>query len=99
MKFNVIIDSEASSEIEDIADWYEFKSKGLGVKFYKEVKKNIRLLYSNANSFAIKYDDIRCIQTKRFPCLIHYKIINKTVVVYGVISTSRNPDIWKTIVK
>ena len=54
-------------------------------------------MYSNANSFAIKYEDVHCLQIKGFPYLIHYKIIEKTAIVYGVINTSRNPDIWKEL--
>lgn len=80
-KFNIIINSGASDDIESIADWYEDRTKGLGKRFYKEAKKHIRLLYTNANSFAIKYEDVRCLQIKGFPCLIHYKVIEKKAIV------------------
>jgi plasmid stabilization system protein ParE len=99
MKFNVIITPDASRDIESIADWYESQVKGLGKRFYKEAKKHIRLLYNNANSFAVKYDDVHCLKIKRFPCLIHYKVTGNTVIVYAVINTSRNPDIWKEKIK
>lgn len=95
MRFNVIINPEAINDIEILAEWYESKAKGLGTKFYKDVKKNIKLLHRNANSFAIRYNNVHCINIKKFPCLIHYRIIETTVIIYGIIHTSQNPEIWE----
>jgi len=96
MKYNVKIEPEALSDIQDITNWYNEQKSGLGKRFQKTVIKQIDTLDKNPNIYAIRYKQIRCVLVKKFPYMVHFYINDdtKTVEVLSVISTSRNPKIW-----
>ena len=95
-KFRVKIDSDALLDIQEATDWYNKQLTGLGSRFQKQVKQQINSLKANAENYSIRYNDVRCMTIKKFPFLVHFIIENstKTVEVFAVIHTSRNPAIW-----
>jgi ParE toxin of type II toxin-antitoxin system, parDE len=97
MIFILKIDEDAPQDIQEITDWYNIQLKGLGTRFQIQVISQINSLKSNPHTCSIKYDDMRCILIKKFPFLVHYSIdeTNLIVSIYGVLHTSRNPQIWK----
>ncbi len=94
--YKIKIDEDAVKDIGEISDWYNKRSPNLGSKFKKSLKIQINTLKLNVYSSSLRYNKVRCLVMKKFPFLIHYKIdeINNTVVVFAVIHTSRNPDVW-----
>ena len=101
MGYKLKIDVDAFNDVIQARDWYELQSKGLGNRYKKQVKQQINSLKENPYLFAIKYKEIHCRKIEKFPFLIHYKINDelKTVYVYAIFHTSRNPEIWKRIEK
>lgn len=97
MSFTLIIDRDALFDISHAAEWYEFQKKGLGIRFKKQVKRQISALKQNPFLFPIRYHEIRCRKIEKFPFLIHYQIddLAELVTVYAIFHTSRNPEIWK----
>ncbi len=95
--YKLVIDRNALQDIQDITDWYNSQSKGLGARFQKQVKLQINKLRDNPNAHTIRYADIRCNVVKKFPFLIHYLVDEAAflVEVFAVIHTSRNPKIWE----
>jgi plasmid stabilization system protein ParE len=95
--FKIKIEQDALVDIQEITDWYNLQSKGLGVRFQKQVKTQINSLKSNPHIFAIRYQNIQCLLIKKFPFLVHYSIDEKNDIIniYAVFHTSRNPKIWK----
>nr|WP_315221103.1 type II toxin-antitoxin system RelE/ParE family toxin [uncultured Flavobacterium sp.] len=73
------------------------QSKGLGLRYKNQTKKQINSLKKNPYLFSIKYDEIRCRKIEKFPFLIHYTIDDelKVVNVFAIFHTSRSPEIWK----
>jgi mRNA-degrading endonuclease RelE of RelBE toxin-antitoxin system len=94
--YKISIDPEALQDIQDATDWYNEQLAGLGSHFQKQVKKQITSLKKNARAYSVRYKGVRCMKIKRFPFLVHYTIIEqqKTVEVFAVLHTSRNPRIW-----
>jgi len=96
-KYKVRIDTDALQDIQQASDWYNNEVEGLGLRFQKQVTKQIEELSSNPYRYSIRYKDIRCCLIHKFPFLIHF-IINEfshEVEIYAVIHTSRNPKIWE----
>ena len=97
MSYKIQIYSEALNDIQEATNWYNLQQNGLGARFQKQVKRQINLLKTNANNYGVRYNDIRCVLIRKFPFLIHFAIneMNKTIEVYSIIHTSRNPKIWQ----
>ena len=96
-KNKVLISPEAFADIREINSWYEEQQEGLGLRFQEEVIRMIDFLRINPSTFTVRYKNIRCALVRKFPFMIHYTIADKgqLVKVLAVISTSRNPQVWK----
>jgi plasmid stabilization system protein ParE len=96
-KYKVRIEPEALADIQEITDWYNDAKAGLGKRFQNKAIKQINSLNKNPQIYAFRYNEIRCILVKKFPYMVHFYINdeNNTVEVLSVISTDRNPKIWK----
>ena len=101
MKYKISVDTDALQDIQHATDWYNFKQQGLGLRFQKQVKKQINSLKSNPETYAVRYADVRCMLVKKFPFLVHFSIDQKLqmVEVFAVYHTSRNPMIWEEKIK
>jgi hypothetical protein len=96
-KYAVNIDVGALQDIQEITDWYNEQSPGLGSRFQKQVVLQISKLENYPDSYGVRYANVRCMVVKKFPFLIHFVANNLTlsVEVYAVIHTSRHPKIWE----
>ncbi len=95
MKFKILIDEEALSDIKDATEWYNEQSAGLGSRFQKQVKSQINSLETDAEIYTNRYADVRCVLVKKFPFMVHYTVESLTVNIFAVLHTSRNPRIWE----
>jgi len=97
VKYKIKIDKDALLDIQEIIDWYNAVLQGLGSRFQRQTVIQINALKRNPFIHAIRYDDIRCIMIRKFPFMIHYSIndVEKTISIFAVIHTSRNPKIWE----
>lgn len=96
-KYKVKIEPEALADIQKITDWYNKAQDGLGKRFQKTAIKHVNTLSKDPQIYAIRYKEIRCVVIKKFPYMAHFYINDEynTVEVLAVISTDRNPKIWK----
>jgi len=94
--YKIKIDIDAFEDIKNTSFWYGNQLKGLDIRYKTQVIKQISFLKKNPYLYSIKYNDVHCLKVKKFPFLIHYKIdeISKTINVFAIIHTSRNPEIW-----
>jgi plasmid stabilization system protein ParE len=95
--YKIKIDPEALADIQELAHWYESVQTGLGKRFLKTTVSQINSLSRNPQIYAIRYHEIRCMIVRKFACMVHFYIHTeqKAVEVLAVISTYRNPDLWK----
>jgi plasmid stabilization system protein ParE len=96
-KYSVKIEAEALSDIQSITDWYNETQAGLGKRFQETVINQINSLNINPQIYAIRYKEIRCLNVKKFPYMVHFYINDETLTseILAVISTSQNPKIWE----
>jgi len=93
MAWHIIITPEAKTDIQEGIDWYKSRQLGLGKRFHVEVKNSISCI-KKSPFYAIKYNQVRCLQPHKFPYLIHYIIDedSQTIIILGVLNTSLNPE-------
>lgn len=67
MSYLLKIDEDAFNDIQETTEWYELQSKGLGLRYKTQTKKQINALKKDPYLFSIKYNTIRCRKLKNFP--------------------------------
>ncbi len=91
-KYKLILTRRAIDEIQKTIDYYNSQQKGLGLRFYTDLKRQASSIRQNPFSRAIRYDDIRFAMLDKFPYAAHYNIEGNSIIIQGVISTHQDPD-------
>ena len=91
--FEIIILLRADLEVDEIAEYYESLSDGLGTKFFNEYQKYVDTL-NTFPFFEEKYNIVRTLPLKKFPYTIHFTVdeINKIVAVHAVTSNYQDQN-------
>ncbi len=94
--YKVIILPAAKIDINEAANWYSSKQKGLGKHFIAKVREKVDFIKTQPLAVATRYDEVKTTVLETFPFMIHYTIDeNKRLVVdLAVLHTSRHPDMW-----
>ncbi|MWB93782.1 hypothetical protein GON26_05375 [Flavobacterium sp. GA093] len=92
-KFKIEILTRAKLEVNEAAQYYESKSKGLGKLFYLEFKSYRKTLES-IPFFEEKYNIVRTLPIKKFPYTIHFTVdeTEKIVSILAVTSNYQDPN-------
>jgi len=95
-KFRIYIEPEVLNDIQDAVDYYMAINPKLALQFFQTIDKQFLTLQKNHSSFAIRYDNIRCLPLKKFPYMIHYLVSSdeQTVSIKAVFCTYQNPENW-----
>ena len=96
MSYQLIIREEAEQDFQEAYNWYEAQRGGLGDEFTLSLDACMSSIIRNPNIYQSKYKGVRIGLTRRFPFGIYYFVINKRIIVIGILHISRNPKIWKT---
>nr|WP_294931593.1 hypothetical protein [uncultured Flavobacterium sp.] len=91
--FEIIILLRADLESDEIAEYYESLSDGLGSKFINEYQDYVETLKSFP-FFEEKYNIVRTLPLKKFPYTIHFIVDEneKKVFIYAVTSNYQDPN-------
>ena len=54
-------------DVAEAAEWYNAQRRGLGIEFIAEVQGADRLLLANPLRYAVRFEDIRRLNLRRFP--------------------------------
>jgi hypothetical protein len=91
MQYNLEIRSLATIEILEAYDWYESQKAELGLEFLNDLELFYNALFSNPFAHSYYKEPIRQGSLSKFPYVVVYEVFNKTIVVYSVFMTSRDP--------
>lgn len=91
MKYSIVLAETAIVQLEAHTKFYEEKRSGLGLEFEDEIFETITYIQSNPNLFPLKFETFHEAVVSRFPFVIVYEVIGKTVLVASVFNTNQNP--------
>ena len=90
--YELEIKKEVFLDIKDAYDYYEFRKKGLGIRFINTLEIYLERVQKYPYHYQIKRKPYREARVKDFPFIIIYEIENNSIIVYSVFNTSRNPN-------
>jgi hypothetical protein len=92
-KFKIIILIRADLEADEISEYYESISEGLGTKFYNEFQDYVETL-KTFPFFEEKYNIVRKLPLKNFPYTIHFTVDEneKKVSIQAVTCDYQDPN-------
>ncbi len=93
--YSIAFSEKALSDIEKSINYYESIRPELGEKFRLNLIVALESIRRNALFASVRYDDIRCARVRRFPYLVHYKLLKgNNVIILAVYSTYQKP-LWE----
>lgn len=95
MSFNIKLLPIALKDLQEAKKWYQEKNELLAEEFKSEVNNEIDYIGKHPQHYQLKYKELRQSLVTRFPFAIFYLVNEdqKQIVVFGVLHTSRNPEI------
>ncbi len=93
--YNLSTTDLAKQDISEAAKWYENKSKGLGKRFLKDVRKQSTRIKADPKSLQIRYDKIRISFLENFPFGVHYFLDGNQIIIISVYGMAQDSDDWK----
>ncbi len=95
MGYKVELLSIVRKDLREAKNWYNEKSKELAQEFKATVNKEIDYIGEYPEHYQRKYKELRQSLVTRFPYAIFYlvKEDQKRVIIFGLLHTSRNPEI------
>jgi plasmid stabilization system protein ParE len=92
----VVIQPEASTELEDAFRWYENKAEDLGHDFLEEIDRGIAAIRRMPTVWPLYQKDlgVRRFLVHRFPFGILYRVISDEIQVIAIMHLRRKPGYW-----
>lgn len=82
-------------DIREAAAWYDQHSEGLGDRFVESVRESVNKVIENPERFSVSPAGLRYVQTRHFPYVILFDVIDDDLVLLTVIHTARSPEKWR----
>ena len=95
MAGELIIAPEAEQDIAEAYAWYEGRRSGLGEEFLSCLDACIEGIRRTPKMYAIVHEIYRRGLVRRFPYAIFFEYGENEVSIYGIFTTSRDPDKWR----
>lgn len=95
MSLELIIRPEAEADLLGAYRWYNDQVRGLGEEFLAEVDRGLELIRDNPESCRKLHRNFRRGLIRRFPYGIFYVARDESVVVFAVLHSARDPQLWK----
>lgn len=86
----------AHQDIKENAQWYNKQQKGLGLKFTKAIRNELKLVQKKPYALVNRYKDVHTCTVYKFPYLIHYiiKEEKKKIIVIAVFKYQQSTTNW-----
>jgi plasmid stabilization system protein ParE len=95
MNLPLVFRSEARTEFDSAADWYEQQRPGLGVEFVGKVHIVLDQIQQMPALFPVVYRDVRQTIVRRFPYSVLYRVESDQILIVAVFHSRRDPAVWK----
>ena len=91
-----VVRPEADAELDEAAEWYSVRSRGLGAEFVRVVDAAFSAIERNPLQFPRVYNQLRRVVLRRFPYSILFEVSEEEIVVLSVFHSRRDPKRWKS---
>jgi len=91
---DVLFRPEARIEALEAQAWYENRSRGLGLKFARELDDSIQSALRNSLANQAIEGTCRRVLMRRFPYSVIYRPDAKGILIVAVFHHHRQPDTW-----
>ena len=95
MNYKILIRPEAEYDLEEIYQWYEENSRGLGSVFIRVVDASLAVIQRSPGAYPIVYKKIRRKLMRRFPYGIFYVLESETIYIVACFHVKRDPQQWQ----
>lgn len=91
MIYQIIIPESVYLELKEVSSYYEFKQKGLGLKFILNWETAMEHIKEAPFLYQKKNKQLRTIKLNKFPYLVIFEIIENRIYVFRLAHAKRNP--------
>ena len=91
MSLTVWFTDEAKADALQAVTWYDEQKDKLGSVFIQQLSGTIETIQTQPTAFKKIYQNCRQATIKKFPYIVIYKILDKSIIVYAIFHTSLNP--------
>lgn len=95
MAVELVISGDAENDLGDAYHWYEQRRVGLGEEFLGCIDACIQRICRTPDLFGAVHQDFRRALVRRFPYAVFYEYDGRSVTIYAVFHTSRDPKKWR----
>ncbi len=95
MPAELIFAPETEHDLAEGYTWYEGRRTGLGEEFLSSVEACLASICRTPEIYSAVHENYRRGLVRRFPYAVFYEYVERTVIVYGVLHTSRDPAKWR----
>lgn len=99
MSVRLIIHADFEDDLNDIAAYYEARRRGLGDAFITSVDAAMDGLAEEPRLSNTSRLKTRSVRTRRFPYLIHFRIMPDHVFVFSLLHGRRGPSALRRILR
>lgn len=92
--FSIELSNEAEVDFDKSYEFYFEDSPKVADTFFKQINLGFENIKQTPKSFPFTHKDVRKYVVKKFPFVIYYRIVDKTIQIIAIFHTSRNPEIW-----
>jgi toxin ParE1/3/4 len=99
MSYHLIFTTETQDDLREAFLWYEEKRAGLGIDFMLSIEATLHSVERNPLAYSpapTSIPNIRRAIVSKFSYLIFYTIVQQSVIILSVVSSKRDPAIWKS---
>ena len=86
----IVVEPQASLDIEEAAKWYENQLSGLGAKFVLETDLAIKRIQENPTLYPQVYRNTQRVLLRRFPYAMYFVINNSEIRILAVLHQVRS---------
>jgi plasmid stabilization system protein ParE len=90
----IIIHPEAKLEVQNTFDYYERKSKGLGLEFMRSLDAVIQSIKRNPQAYQKVHKETRRVLLRKFPYAIYYIAEENRITVIACFHQKRSEIDW-----
>src|SRR4051794_24704828 len=95
MSRELILRPEAEADALESYRWYSEQRPGLGEEFLGEIDRALETIRANPEAPRKLYRAFRRVLTRRFPYAVFYGTQGDRIVVFAILHTARDPELWK----